>query len=117
MIPYFFAPPIIDANAPNPRRALTLSGTGATESSNTAKLVPDKFYVLTNGATPVYVGFSIFGGQTDVVDSTNGFLIPANTVFPFKCLSNKDEGYSSEYIYVEAVDGTSDYVVSLVCAN
>jgi len=112
--PYFYLPPSSDSLAGNysPKK---LAGTGSVESSS-VKLVPSRGYLLIVGAAPVSVRFSNKTGLVNAVDVTRDIRLPANTIFPFLAIDNKDGQWGTTVVYVEAFDGAAVYSVDIVQA-
>jgi hypothetical protein len=97
-------PPIANSGTFSPQY---LANTGATEASNTKPLSLDRMHILTVGAVPIRVLFSGTGGATDVVPTTGGAIIPANSSLSFLVVE------AARYVYIQAADGTSAYTASV----
>jgi len=111
-------PPIIDDRCPPSRRPINFASTGTTESTNTnSPLIPGKDYLFTVGATAVRVAFSKTSGTANAVSATNSLILPAHSSTVIACINRADEDWGSQYVYVEAADGTSAYTASAICLN
>jgi hypothetical protein len=97
-------PPIAESSRFSPQY---LAGTGATEATNTRAFSKDRMHILTVGAVPIRVLFSNVKGATDVVPTTGGAIIPANSSLSFLAIAG------ATYIYMQAADGTSAYTASV----
>jgi hypothetical protein len=79
-----------------------LSGTGTTEASNAASMLPGKYATLVVGDTPVRYALADEPGISNAVATTD-IIIPANSSVTWTV------GKFSRYAYVEAADGSSAY--------
>lgn len=113
-----FPTPLVDDKAPAIRKPVNFAGTGTTESSNTdSPFLMGRQYLFTVGPVAVRVVFSKTGGQANVVSSTNSLILPANSWCIFTTIEHDEEGWGSQFVYVEAADGTSAYLASAVCVR
>lgn len=101
-------PPMLDAGQYTPQ---SVSGTGTTEASNDRPFSKDRLHIVTVGAAAVRVLFTRTKPTGDIVPAAGGFILPANSVFPFRAFDGGK--YGSLFVTMEAADGSANYEATI----
>ncbi len=105
-------PPILEESPEQAgiQKPIILTSSGTTEVVS-PKLRPGKVYELTVTGTDVVIGMRSETGLSSVVDPSSlhgGMPVSVGSSFRFRV------SRSAQYLYVEALDGTSTFVVGLL---
>lgn len=108
MRPIIVLPPMLDGGIYSPQQ---VSGTGTAEATNPAPFLPDRVYMASTGENAARVIFTKEKPTADVIPSTGGFLIPANSMYCFRALDRGEFG--ALFLTAEAADGSSPFEVTI----